>query len=215
MNQMIEYLQKIQDNLIGILLPVLITAFVSLVTVLINAVMQIIIQNSKINNEEYKFMQVFYPKIKLLLLEIKLTMQEIESNSIYTDMQTTIRKFINYTKDEVKYRKEHENEIQDIDRFITSINNYSIKIIELNNCLLNNTIPRIPIMHPILKKRINKMIAVLRYYSLLWNQYQTHSISVDIFQKEMDDFKKNWSVEFTNVKIDIYLSLLDKWLLIY
>ena len=57
MNHVIDILQSIQDDLVGIVLPVIITAFISVISIFVNAVMQIILRNSNINCEQYKLMQ--------------------------------------------------------------------------------------------------------------------------------------------------------------
>lgn len=215
MNEIILYLKNIQDNLIGIILPVLITAFVSLATVLINAFIQIILQNSKFNNEQYKVMQEFYPKLKICLLELRLSMQEVKESPVCLDLMDAIHKYIEIRDNEVEYRNNHDNEIQFIDSFITIMNDFSIKVINMNNQILSSTIPRAPIMHPILKKKIGKMLVVLQYYSLLWDKYYTNKISVSIFKKELNDFEKNWNIIFDCKEIDKYLSLLSRWFVKY
>ncbi len=215
MVDVIRYLQSIQDNLIGIVLPVLITAFVSLVTIFVNMFMQILTENNKINSEQYKLMQEFYPHMKISLLELKLNMQEVENNPIFSDWQTAINKYTNYKKNEKQYRKENENEVQNIDEFIESMDDFSKKVININDFLRKGIVPRTPVMRLLLKRKISKMLTILYYYSLLWNQYQAKNISAIIFRQEINDFKKNWKVEFDRNKIVEYLSLLDKWLLKY
>lgn len=98
--------------MIGIVLPVLITAFVSIISIFVNAVMQIVMRNSNINGEQYKLMQEFYPKMKISLLELKLSMKEVQGNKIYTDMQNAINKYVKYKKDRENYLKNNKNEIQ-------------------------------------------------------------------------------------------------------
>ena len=105
MDGIIQYLQGIQDNLIGIVLPVLITSLVSLITVLINAFIQIILQNSKFNDEQYKIMQEFYPKLKIYLLELRFIMQEIICSPICSNLKVAIDKYIDIRDDEAGYRR--------------------------------------------------------------------------------------------------------------
>lgn len=214
MEQIIIYLKNIQDNLIGIILPVLITAFISLVTVFVNAFIQIKLQNSSLNNEQYKLMQAFYPKIKIFMLELKLSIQEVKCCNVCTDMNTAIDKYIEFKSDEAKYRKNYPNEIHIIDGFITAMNNYVDITVKINDYFNACTVPRVPIMHPVLKVCINKMLAVLQYYSLLWYEYQKN-IDPRIFIKEIKDFKENWGVEWNDCLIDKYISLLDKWMMKY
>lgn len=74
--------------------------------------MQIVMRNSNINGEQYKLMQEFYPKMKISLLELKLSMKEVQGNKIYTDMQNAINKYVKYKKDRENYLKNNKNEIQ-------------------------------------------------------------------------------------------------------
>lgn len=215
MEDIVKYLQNIQDNLIGIILPVLITAVISIITLFCNAITQIVLQNSKNNNEQYKLMQAFYPKMKLLLLELKFTMQDIESNPIFDNWEKVIGKYISYKESATNYRKSHESEIQDIDNFILLMEKHKDKVIAINKHLLEFTIPRTPVMHPFLKDKVNQMLGVLYYYSSLWKQYQDKSISLKTFQYEITNFKNNWKTEIVSGKIEDYLLLLNKWFLKY
>lgn len=215
MTQMVEILQNIQDNLVGIILPVLITAFVSIFSIFINAIMQIVMRISNINGEQYKLMQEFYPKMKINLLELKLSMKEVQNNQIYTNMQNAINKYIEYKKDDANYIRNHENEIQYIEQFITAMDNCVNKITLIKELLNNCTTPRTPIMHFLLEMQIHKMLNVLWYYSVLWDKYSTRLIRSDIFQQEIKNLKEKWKVELNYKKIEKYIKLLDKWLMKY
>lgn len=214
MDALIDYLQNIQKDLVGIILPVLITAFVSLITVTINAAIQILLQNQNFNNEQYKIMQQFYHKFKLQLLDFKLVIQEINNQNNHNDSLKLIDYIDKYTQfkyDETEFRRNHDNEIQTIDQFIMVMDKYSGKIANIHNCLFTCTIPRPPIMHFILKGKVNKMLIVLQYYSLLWNEYNKNAISMSIFQNEIKNFKNKWNVDLDEKQINQYILLLDKW----
>lgn len=215
MNNVIQYLQSIQDNLVGIVLPVLITATVSLITVSINSIIQLVLQNSKHNSEQYKIMQEFYPTMKGKLLELKLAIQEVVTNPMCSDFKTAIDKYIEYKNNDIEYRTNHNNEVQYIDRFDTSMNNLSIKLDSINSYLSTCKIPRVPIMHLFLKHGIKKMLASIQYYSLLWSKFHNNTISKDMFRKEIHDFKENWKIEINSEQTEKYLLLLDKWLMKY
>lgn len=213
MDDIINYLQNIQNNLIGLVLPVLITAFVSLVTLLVNTIMQITLQNSKFNSEQYTLMQVFYPKFKTHLLELKLIIQEMESSSMCSDLTTSIAKYIDIKKDEPEYRKRHSNELPNIDSFNTLMEALFTKLISMNDYLKTAKIPRPPIMHPLLGIKINKLLAVIQYYSFLFSGYRNRTINEDIFQQELENYNKKAKMDYKKLKS--YLSILDKWVLKY
>lgn len=215
MDNVIQYLQSIQDNLVGLVLPVLITAVVSLVTVSINSIIQLVLQNSKYNSEQYKIMQEFYPTLKGNLLELKLAIQEIVANPMCPNFKTAVDKYIEYKNNDIEYRTNHNNEVQYIDRFNTSMNSLSIKLDSVNKHLSTCKVPRVPIMHLFLKKNTKKMLASIQYYSLLWSKFYQNTISKDMFRKEIHNFKKNWKIEIDSGQIEKYLLLLDKWLMKY
>lgn len=215
MEEIIKYLQNIQDNLIGIILPVLITAVISIITLFCNTLTQIVLQNSKNNSEQYKLMQAFYPKMKLLLLELKFIMQDIESNPIFTDWEIVIGKYISFKENEAKYRASHENEIENIDNLILLMDKFINKVIAVNEHLLEFAIPRTPVMHAFLKKEVNQMLGALYYYSSLWKQFQGKFISSKTFQYEISYFKNNWKTTIVSKKIEDYVLLLNTWFLKY
>ena len=211
----IKYLQSIQDNMVGIVLPVVITAFVSLITVFTNTILQIILQYSKVNGEQYKIMQEFYPKMKLYLLESRLAIQEVENSPICEDLKRATLKYILYKSDEVQYRRNNENEVQHIDEFVLAMDNFSSCIREINSYLVACTLPRPPIIHPIFRIRVSKMLVVLQYYSLLWDKYYNNTLNITILKREIDGFKNKWKVEMNSKIITKYIKLLDKWFLQY
>ena len=215
MENIVQYLQNIQDNLVGLVLPVLITAVVSLITVSINAIIQLALQNSKYNSEQYKIMQEFYPQLKCKLLELKFTFQEIQTIPIYSDLSTAILKYIEFKGNEVQYRRIHSNEIQYVDRFGILMDKLSKELDCLNNYLSTCKIPHVPIMHPFLKNSIKKMLASIQYYSLLWSKFHQNTISKEMFKREIIGFKKKWGINIDSKQTDYYLMLLDRWLLKY
>lgn len=215
MDNVIQYLQSIQDNLVGLVLPVLITAVVSLVTVSINSIIQLVLQNSKYNSEQYKIMQEFYPTMKGNLLELKLAIQEVVAIPMYSDFKTAIDKYIECKNNDIQYRIDHTDEVQYIDRFNSLMNTLSIKLDSINSHLSTCKIPRVPIMHLFLKNSIKKMLASIQYYSLLWSKFYHNTISKDMFKKELHDFKRNWDIEIGIEQTEKYLLLLDKWLMKY
>lgn len=177
--------------------------------------MQIVMRNSNINGEQYKLMQEFYPKMKISLLELKLSMKEVQGNKIYKDMQNAINKYVKYKKDRVNYLKNNKNEIQYIEQFITAMDNYVNKIITLNKQFNDYTTPRSPIMHFLLKKQVCKMLNILLYYSTLWYNYKNHAINTNAFQQEVNNLKENWKVKLNYEEIEKYIVLLDKWFMKY
>lgn len=208
----IKYLQNIQENLVGIVLPVVITAAVSLITVLVNAILQIMLQNSKANWEQYKIMQDFYPNMKLNLLRLRVAIQEVEHSPLCTDLKEASVKYAKYKSDEAEYRKKNDNEVQDIDVFISMMEDFSNRVREINEYLINCTLPRPPILHPILKIKVNRMLANLQYAAFFWDEYYNKTIDVTVFQMEIE---KQLKKKFNSKKVKKYICLLDRWFFEY
>lgn len=215
MSEIIKNLQNIQENLVGIILPVAITALVSLITVITNAYIQIKLQNYNFNSQQYQLMQDFYPKLKKYLLQLKLTMEDIESSQLYSDFGSALDKYTSFSSNESKYRKQNANEMQYIDIFAKAIKEYCEKSSELYNYLFNCTIPKVPIGHYIFKKKTNKMLTVLQYYSLLSNMNNKNGFDNNFFKKEFGKFEHKWKIKFNSLLVEKYLLLLDKWLMKY
>ena len=57
-------------------------------------------------------MQKFYPEMKISLLELKLSMKEVKSNSIYSDMHNAINKYVEYKKDSANYVRRNKTAIR-------------------------------------------------------------------------------------------------------
>ena len=214
-NDIISYLQNIQDNLVGLILPVLITALVSLVTLITNAIMQIVLQNGKYNSDQYTIMQEFYPEFKAHLLGLSVVLQELKRTSICKDLKSAVDKYLEYKRDDENYRINHPDEIQQIDTFNTLMDTLLTKLVNMNNYLLTCKIPRSPIMHPILRVNVCKMLVVSQSYSFLFCEYSNNSITGDTLKAELTNLKKNWKMKVDYDTAKKYILLLDKWLMKY
>lgn len=80
----IDYLKNIQDNLIGILIPTIISAVISLITLIINSIIQYLITNHQYKSKQYEIMRAFYPEFKSKLIDIQYFYITIENNQLYT-----------------------------------------------------------------------------------------------------------------------------------
>lgn len=133
MDDIVKNLQTIQEDLVGIVLPVVVTSCVSFVIVLINTMKEIFLQRAGFKFEQFKLMQEFYPQFKGYLLELKIIAEEIEDIPIVSDLQHAINKYIEIRKNERQYRTVHDDEIPYIDNFIKKMKCFSKKFTELND----------------------------------------------------------------------------------
>lgn len=207
------------DNQIGsalmqVVAPVVITAIVSLITVLVNTVTKIVIEFRNYNAEQYKLMQKFYPELKTSLIDIKFSLAEATQNKIYAEANSlgaAVEQILSYQENEAEYNEQHPDHITDIVAFSDVIEDIWIRLAELNNFLKDAVIPATPICHPFLKQKVHSMIATLQYFSLLIAQYQDDKISIELFKAEMKEFPKTWGCEINPSLIMQYLSTLDEW----
>lgn len=211
----ISYLQNIQDNLVGLVLPVLITALVSLITLITNTIMQIVVHNGKYNSDQYAIMQEFYPEFKAHLLGINVVLQELDRTSMCKELKDAIDKFLEYKHDDGEYRKKHFDEVQQVDGFISLMDTLLKRLVEINCYLRTCKVPRSPIMHPILRANVCKMLAACQSYSFLFCEYSKQSITGDTLKAELASLTKSWKMKVDYNTAKNYFFLLDKWLMKY
>ncbi len=207
--------QKKSKKLKRFRIDLLITSVVSAITMLVNVLLKLILQENKFNHEQYKIMQNFYPEFKLHLLGLKMSLQKVEKHNVGQNMEEKITKYIEINSDNIAYRKNHPEEEQLIDSFHDDMDQFTIKFSELKEYLRKTTVPTFPIMHPYMKKKISCMLTTLDYYSLLWNKYWNKKMDVNILKTELENFEKLWNVEVSSKKIEEYILLLDEWLKLY
>lgn len=211
MDKIVHYLLEIQEDLVGIVIPVIITAFISLITIIVDLIFKIVVENRKYNSEQYKYMQEFYPELKTKLYELKYDLHEIENNPMFGNRDQAIEKYIKISDDEQEYRSEHTDERLYIDTFKKSMNSYREHIIEIETILSNHAIPSAPIMHPCLKKSINKMLFAVQCNSVLWKKSKCNEISNEVFNEELKRMNEKGKICFDSKMIEKYIQCLDKW----
>lgn len=214
MQEVVKELQNIQSDLVGIVLPVVITAIVTLLTVIVNAAAKIVTDNNKYKSEQYKIMQDFYPEYKLNLLKIKIAAQELEKNQLYVNLESAISKYVEMKKDEALYRSIHAEESQYIDAFKTSMERYLNAVTGMNTCMQNIKIPNISCFHSLKKRKILRMLSDMQYYSMLWERYSVGDVEPEVFLLEINSFGIS-AIKMSEEKIREYIDLSDKWIRLY
>lgn len=210
MSDTIALLKEIQSDLVGIILPVIITALASFITLIINSLLKIWLENKKNNTEQYKVMQNLYSEFKFDLLDISLFLTSIEQNNLHINMESSLKTYLQYKNDSTKYREEHEEQVDNIDEFIDSVELFMNAMRDLNDYLKKNNIPAVPAFHPIMKMKVNSMLAELQYLSAIISQYLENNISDNLLTSAITQSQLNIS-EFNSELILKYIKLLDKW----
>ncbi len=157
----IEYLKSIQDNLIGIIIPVIISAIMSIVTLIVNSVIQLNIIDRQYKSKQYEIMRENYPKLKSYLINIECCYINIQNNKLYESDFA----LINYIAfDWVKYRSRLNKEVQYVDEFEKEINNLIDNFKKLYNFFEKTNIPAS-------SKKVNKAINDIQFYCSLISNY--------------------------------------------
>lgn len=209
MDHIISLLKEIQSDLVGIILPVIITAFASFITLIINSLLKIWLENKKNNTEQYKIMQGLYSEFKIDLLNIKLFLENIEQNQLYKNIKDAIDTYVSYKNDSKEYREKHKEQIDHIDEFIDSLELFLKEIGDLSNYLKHINIPAVPVFHPIIKAKVNDMFAKIQCFSSVVFQYYNNNINDTLFVNAIDQFNLS---KFNSKLLSSYIELLDKWI---
>lgn len=213
MTDTINTLQNIQGDLVGLLMPVMITAVVSLISISVTFILKVAKLKGTADYKRYLTMSKFYPPIKSILFELMMVTREIEDCKVQGNLYEKINKYVEYNENPINYRKNHEEEY--IDLLIQSVNKYKEIMVDLNNSLTKNRIPKTPVMHPILKKKVIRLIGTLMVYSTLWKQYDTQKADPDMFQNQIEKWGKQKYSGMDYKAIERYATLMDTWLLKY
>lgn len=183
----IEYLQGIQDNLIGILIPSILSVVVSIITLIVNSILQCNLSNRQYKSKQYEFMHKHYPKIKSILVYISASLQSVENSSLYKAKK--LSDYLGYDWEERRSTLTIE-QTQQIDDFESNIKNIIGKYIDLNVFFENNNLPAT-------SRRFQKAINKLQSYCVLINKNKN---------KRTDTFSYNYSKR----DIDKLIVILDK-----
>lgn len=205
---MIVQLQTIQSDLVGILISVLITFITAMITLAASSVLKIRQDRKKYNNEQYPAMQQMYSRFNLVLSQIASTAKDMQTSGLLNDLPEAVIKYIDYQKDPRNYRASHQGELETIDRFSHSMEQYIKLIEEIYKLFQGTNIPTIPGFHPRVKRKIRAMLIKMHYYSMLLMQYRTRQCSSDFIRKEFTAPGKALKI----ADFDEYLKLLGKWI---
>lgn len=148
-------LKDIQSDLVGILITSTITSIISIITLIVNSILQVHLANKQYNSAQYELMRNKYPEIRQWLLSLEIFYLNVENNKLY-DENFTIKQYLNF--DWQSYRVSLSNdEIESIDSYQKSI----VEIIniyrQLNDYFDNNNLPAT-------SKKVQKSIQQLQLY---------------------------------------------------
>lgn len=215
MYEVLDKLTKIQGDLVGIIISVAATAIVSLLTLFVNFLTKILVECNEYNKEQLEKMKKFYPEFKAKIVYLALLIKELDKNPLYSTISQMYGDYELCTKDEIQYRNNHKENLNNIDLFITESKKWVKNMATLNDFFENADIPMVPLYHPLLKHRVRKMLECLQYHSFLVFQYINNKISKDVFLDEINLLYANKKNTISNDCLQKYTKLLYKWYLKY
>ena len=199
------------NDLLIVVLPVMITAIASLIVTIIQTIQKSVISKREYNYSEYQKMGVIYPKLKNILTKMFFAANEIESLTDIATYPDTIIDFYLYKEDKAKFREKHPEYLNSLAQFEHHMSDYIETINTLNAFLATNSFPMPPMWHPILKKKIVKMLSFFQYYSLIIDEKTTHKISNYHFKQILDKINTDWGNPLSSKFIANYIDILNEW----
>lgn len=113
--EFITTLTSIQKDLVGILISVIITSATTILTLIINSILQITLSNKQYKNVLYETLRKNYPQVRTYIAKLRLLYSALELNPLYEE-NFSLKNFRNF--DWAAYRKTLTNDkIDYIDDF--------------------------------------------------------------------------------------------------
>lgn len=205
MDEVVQYLQNIEKNLVGLILPALITASVSLLTIAIQGVVTIVQSARKHNSEQFKQMQIIYPKLRELLQSIWIESYEIKTyeNLYGGSIGNALHNYYSYLQDEDTFRSEHQH--ASIDQFISTTRRYIDCADRIKSFFGTNLIPLAPSLHFLISIKVSEMLTNLQrdvciICRLAGNPEELNVLNSNLAQCTIDD-----------IRLKKYINMIDKW----
>lgn len=211
MKELIKYIQTMQGALIGILFISCILAFVVVLAIAVNKIAPIIIAYLASNDAQYDLMKQFYPELRALICDLKLAVERVQSNQLYTGLRSSVDRYIDYEKDPERYRCLYKEELPMIDSFYTAMREATEKFAEISEYLLTHTLPVTPVFRPFLKRKVSRMLAELYRYALMWYVYHKKEVCMEALHKKYVSYHRKYEKKLDEKKLDRYLKVLDLW----
>ena len=121
LDSVLKYLQSIQGDLVGIVIPVIITAAVSLFSQFVTSAVSMLQDIIKYNHQQFKCMQEIYPSLKICLQNMRFFSEATKKscpNLFDKGMSTSLKHYYEEIEDDQKFRSEHQDEVTEIDSFL-------------------------------------------------------------------------------------------------
>ncbi len=136
---------ELQDKIIQFIIPTLVAAIVSVITLIVNTSLTIRGEIIKKRKDTYENMKSFYPEFRTKLICINAIFSEIKLNGIYSKVCSgsifNLTKFIQYDLDNFidQYQLEEEQDLAD--SFLLLVQRLKDEVVSLNLFLKNQIVP--------------------------------------------------------------------------
>ncbi len=187
-NEVVTHLQEIQEDLVGIIIPTIISAILSVLTLTINVITQFIMNNRQYKSKQYEIMREYYPQLKSQLIDISCYYSILKKNPLYNE-NFKISDYFGFdwelyrqsiSEDDVEYIDEYQKMVEQI---ILSYDNLYIFFKQQN----------IPTSSNKIQEAVND---IHRLCAVVHNFGNTQCV--------------NTALEYNEVKIDELIQKLDK-----
>lgn len=206
-DSILTYLQNIQHDLVGIIAPAIIAATVSLISLVVSSIISIIQEKREYNHKQFKYMQKAFPILKIHLQQMRFSINLAKQYtcSFGTSVSEALQNYHDFKINEGTYRINHQAEYREIDKFIDTMERYIDNADGIHQFFLHEALPAMPLLHPVLKRDVCKMLRTLQYWTHFLMQLKDTSIDGSFIKKEL----VNCTLCAENLQK--YIELLDKW----
>lgn len=206
-DSIVIYLQNIQQDLVGIIIPAIIAATVSLISLVVSSLISVIQEKKKYNHEQFKYMQKAFPTLKIHLQQMRFSVNFAKKyvHSFGSSVSQALKNYHDFRMKESLYRANHQDENQEIDKFIYTMKSYIDNANGLYEFFMQEALPAMPLLHPFLKKDVYKMLRDLQYWTQFLPQLNDTSLEGTFINEELEN------CTLDDEEIQKYIELLDKW----
>lgn len=189
MESIYEYaalLNDIQSDLTGILITLIVTSTVTLISLIINTILQIHLLDKEYKRKQYEIMRENYPLIRNHLTNLYICYKTIEESNLYGE-SFKVYEFINLDWNEYR-RHLSTDEVDYVDEFKKNVNEIIEHYNEINKYFEANNFPSTSI-------KVKKIINELNFYciSTLNSKEPDQEYSTDKIKKIITILDKNYN----------------------
>lgn len=143
------------ELLVSVLIPLIITSSISIITLIVNSIIQLIIEKNKLKLLRYNEIIAYYPKLKSIIVSVISIYNHLEKNCFYSKKKFNLFKYNGKTYEQLQCM--FSVETSEISEFNDFYNNITELIKKLNSFweYMNNK--NIPLYNRVLTKRKNKI----------------------------------------------------------